>query len=55
MSVNLYHTWLEQFEQIAGKTRITVLRNFTWLMLGMLDQVLGLDLSTQVGFIRRRS
>jgi len=36
MSVNLYHTWLEQFEQIAGKTRITVLRNVTWLMLGIL-------------------
>lgn len=37
MPVNLYHTWLEQLGQLAGGTRITVLRNFAWLMLGLLQ------------------
>jgi hypothetical protein len=35
MPVNLYHTWLEQLGQLDSGARITVLRNFAWLMLGL--------------------
>lgn len=35
MPVSLYHTWLEQLGQLNSGARITVLRNFAWLMLGL--------------------
>lgn len=36
MSINrLYHTWFEQIEQLWPNLRVTQLRNFTWLAIGI--------------------
>jgi hypothetical protein len=35
MPVRLYDTWLEQLEQLHDGVRITVLRNFAWLLFGL--------------------
>ena len=36
MSANrLYHTWFEQIGQLLPDERITRLRNFVWLMVGI--------------------
>ena len=36
MSANrLYHTWFEQIRQLLPDERITRVRNFVWLLVGM--------------------
>ena len=36
MPINrVYHTWLQALSQLQPKQRITVLRNFAWLMAGL--------------------
>ena len=32
---NLYHTWFQRFQELRPNQRVTQIRNFTWLIVGI--------------------